>query len=524
MLNALKHLWSNLSRFSIEQIIPRLNFVLFALIGIAFLLLLNQLYAFNRLAVDDYFSVYAVKHFGVFGTVRYFYHTWSIRPVAVVLSLTLLHYLSEPQALYLTGLLFILGFWLAMFVSISKLLPFKNYYLHPLYYLVFSLMAVLLFFYGTISIPETWFWFCSSYDYLLPIIAFVFLFNLRPRMSSLIFNSGSIHPLSFVFVLLLWAIVFGTSESFALFAVFVFGADYIYQCTQLKRLQWHWFYTLVLIGLLSFLLLYIQSPGLQSRKQFLHQANLIDTLYINLRALGYLLLKWLPTRFLLLSLISMVFWLLPIYNNPHSFVSRTVLQKFLGVILCLVYVSLLPTSYIMSDRGPDRALTISSMLITLGLFGVLFFVGSKLQNKPRIMFGRIAALGVILFLSVQLHQQYIQAPNYAQSVDNRIAIALSIKPNSPNPNSNSNPSPKLNPTPIPNPTPNSPTPTPNPNSNPNPNPNPNPTPSIISLPPLAPTNYYYPAKITSDTSHFSNRFFKMRFDLPLPVSSRPENP
>ena len=481
MLNALKQLWSTLSRFSIAQIIPRLNTVLFALIGIAFLLLLHQLYAFNRLAVDDYFSVYAVKHYGVFGTVCYFYHTWSIRPVAVVLSLTLLHYLTESQALYLTGLLFTLGFWLAMFVSISKLIPFKKYHLHPLYYLIFSLMAVLLFFYGTISIPETWFWYCSSYDYLLPIIAFVFLFNLRPRMSSSIFNSGSNHPLSFVIVLLLWAIIFGTSESFALFSVFVFSADYIYQCTQLKRFQWHWFYTLLLLGLFAFIYLYLQSPGLQSRKQFLHQANPIDTLYINLRALGYLLLKWLPTRFFLLSLISMVFWLLPIYNNPHSFVSRKSLQIFFIVILCLVYVSLLPTSYIMSDRGPDRALTISSMLITLGLFGAIFYIGSKLQEKPRIIFGRIAALGVILFLCMQLNQQYIQAPNYAQSVDKRIAIALSSKPN-------------------------------------------NHGPSSISLPPLAPANYYYPATITSDTTHFSNRFFKIRFDLPLPVYSRPENP
>ena len=482
----------------------RYSYILLTLIGAIFLFLLHLLYANNRFATDDFFSIYNLQHLQTIGTIKYTYNTWSVRPVSLYLSLIVLQCFNEPHALYFTGLLFVSMLWLSLFRLIAKLLPYSKYQLHPLHYALFALIAVVYVFFGTLSVRETWFWYCSSYDYLLPIIAFIFLCGNLPALADEKKKKAEGVPSLFM-VFLQTALIWGGAESFALFAGAFITFHFLYNSLIQKRVVLHSVYLFNWLGMIAFLIFYYTSPGMQHRKDFLHQAGCFETLYISLRALGYLIIKWLPNRLLLLINIGLLFWFLPVYDKPeintreipagNFFIRFAKLPKYICTLLGLTFISLIPTSYIMSDRGPDRSLAIASLLLALSVLLIVLQMAAEISPKQRMLIARVAALLFLAFLFKEVWQQAAQAPNYAMSVDRRLNEVMHLKDSvlsaskvkSFNALVNQGKQPSIR----------------------------------IPLAPLQPEKYLYPATLDADTAHFSNRFFKMRYNLPFSVYECP---
>jgi len=256
-----------------------------------------------------------------------------------------------------------------------------------------------------------------------------------------------------------------------IFAVLVFRfrkeTSVLFQNTIFKKTIF--VFTICLVGLCF---VYYGS-GAQHRKSLLVQSSVAGTFFIATKALIWFFIFKLPARLPYLILFASPFILMGnlLQSNSHA---STIFNKkhtlnIIGIFIVFNFLALLPACYIMSEMGPDRALTFNSFLCAcLSAYGFAFigykFNSSLLRCIP--IAGLIAGICLITYFAVR---QYPIAKNYAAAIDERIVLVQEEN--------------KKGRT------------------------------ELLELKPLPRPGFYYSAEISNDTALYRNTFFKQRFNL-----------
>jgi len=427
---------------------------------------------FNRYAADDYYTVFNARTRGILGSTWYIYQTWTPRPAAVFLSSALTGHFQERSVLIGYGLivLFLLAtaaFKLLQFFCKKAEIHFSNFVLFN-----FSALFCCAFFFSSVSIAETWFWFCSSIAYLFSLAAFlwglVFLLN------------GKTNVINSVALSVCLVYVMGAAESFGVFVMLLCVAGillFIYRFRKNTRelKNSHLFkmlFSITCFSLIALSFIYF-GTGTQSRKAMLRQAAFIETFYLPARTMIYLFILKIPTKLPLLVLFSIPFsWAgNQLKNNLLAsllFTSKSLRIACVG-FLVLSYSALLPACYIMADRGPERSFTINSFLLVLLFIYLFAYLGYKIKDK-RVMLitasGLSLSSGLLIFSIVW---QLNSAPLYANAVDKRIEVVKAEN--------------KKGRT------------------------------ASLDLEPLPPNGFYYSAELSPDTNFYNNVFFRKGLGL-----------
>ena len=442
------------------------------LCSVLFLLLYIILLYYNRYAADDYFFVYNAKLRGVFGAALFTAQTWTPRPTEMLFYNFLTKYFSEQVVLISYGAS-VMGLLLAVVYRLLGL-GSKHLDLHlPIRRRInYSILFSCSFFFASVSIGETWFWLCSSFGYLLSLVAFLWAMDLLLNKK----NDWR----TYFFLILCITYVGGAAETFAAFSLIVCWIFVFILCFRRKFLfiqlkQDILFKKLAVISCLSIVgLVFIYfGPGTQFRKSLLTQASVVSTSIIAAKTLAYLLVKKFPFKILTLVLFSSPFFLLGNRVGKtklsQKVFSRITLLKFSALVFFLVFISLVPACYIMSDRGPERSFTIVSFLFTLLAAYLFTLIGYKTktnQMKPIAVF----FLGMsAVFLSYTISKLLPASKAYANAVDERIVFVQKENEKGRR--------------------------------------------ELLQLEPLPPSGFYYSAELSNDTADYKNTFFKQRYDL-----------
>ncbi|MBI2270445.1 MAG: hypothetical protein HYU69_08840 [Bacteroidetes bacterium] len=449
----------------------KLHFRLLLLSNSLFIVLYFILLYFNRYSSDDHFFVYDAKTRGVIGAALFTAQTWTPRPAEMLLYNTLTRYL--PEQIVLIGYGFSVMFLLiAALYRLIILLIKKTATQLPEYSLQYAVLLCCSFFFSSFSIGETWFWLCSSAGYLLSLVAFLWgiIFILNKK------NNFTIYLL----LLLCFGYITGAAETFAATTIFIcwvtlFIYIYIYRSSLNKLQEQSTFKKLLFVSSLSSiaLLMIYFGQGTQFRKSLLTQSGFFGTLYVSAKTMAWVLVKRIPFQIPYLLLFSVPFIELgkQLSRNTFAFTIFTKKNLFLICItfLFLIYISLIPASYVMSDRGPDRSLTVIAFLLAL-LFAYMFtFFGYKKHNRignSVTSATLILSSGMLIYTTIN---QYSIAEHYSSEVDKRIELVLKE-----NEKGRTEP---------------------------------------MELKPLPSSGYYYSTELSADTAFYKNTFFKQRYAL-----------
>lgn len=449
----------------------KLHHRLLLLSNTLFIVLYLILIYYNRYSSDDHFFVYDAKARGIIGAALFTAQTWTPRPSEMLLYNTLTRYLPEQIVLIGYGLGVIILLITALY-RLMILLTKKTMAQLPEYSWQYAVLLCCSFFFSSFSIGETWFWLCSSTGYLLSVVAFLWgvIFILNKK------NNFTVYLL----LLLCFGYTTGAAETFAATAIFICWATlfiyiYMYRSNLNKLAELPSFKKLLFVSSLSSIALLIIyfGQGTQFRRSLLTQAGFFGTLYISAKTMAWLMLKRIPFQIPYIILFSSPFIVLGKQLVRNIFAPSIFTKKNLFLICItfffLMYISLIPASYIMSDRGPDRSLTIIAFLLTL-LFAYIFtFLGYKKHDR----IGNPVTSAAIAFSSCVLIyiiiQQYSIAQHYSSEVDKRIELVL-----------------KENETGRTEP---------------------------LELKTLPPSGYYYSAELSADTTFYKNTFFKQHYGL-----------
>lgn len=398
--------------------------------AILFLILYFILSIHSRIAGDDYFYLWLKNTFGAWDGMIYQYNQWSGRWATHWIGCAMISHWRNPYFLPIVNFftLGVLYFSLKIgFEIITALLKITidNIIIPPL-----IILLITTFFFTSFSIGETWFWYIIILTYLWSIIAFIFLLDLIFSFQN---NFQTI-----LFIIVCSAYIGGASESYALIFLFSLSAILLYR----KKLNIDKFFTaidykLILafsVLLLSFSFSYF-APGTEIRHSLLPHTPLLEKLQVFSKSYIKYFLYYLPDKIIYLLLFSIPWLYFGSQYLKNSFKEKEVIKIIKNItllFLVLLAITLLPTSFIMSETGPGRSLSIVSILtviyysILFSLLGI-FIDPNKILN--RILFASLSLVS-ILFLIFTIYFQSIITKHFSQACDERLqSIDAALKNN-----------------------------------------------------------------------------------------------
>ena len=392
--------------------------------NVIFITLYLVLSYYNRLAHDDFYSIYTVNENGVMDSIILQYNNWSTRYCALFISFSIASIAHFKYTLFIYQLLIIMlliASLNSLYKNVSKLsniLPKQTKFR----IINLSIFLASIIFYCSFNLGDTWFWLSSSCSYLLSIIALIYL------LSMLISNKSSLTTyLSLATCSLFIGGSNGTLSIFYLLLAFIYLLRIVYNSknagisTILKKDINRKLIFSSLIIFIGFLILYIGS-GNENRSSFFSPISFTTAFIYNFKFCGIIIFKKiLPLLFYLIT------FCLPFYflgnktapTSKHSFIKLFIFSSILLVLS--IYIFQLPITYKTQDIGADRT------LIPLTLFLIIYFSYNLFQlgNKSQIEFS-FKKMGVVFFTLIisintyHLIKQYSIVKKYANAYDNRI--------------------------------------------------------------------------------------------------------
>ena len=462
--------------------ICKLTNTLLIISNLFFLLLYITLCINNRIAVDDFYFLSNVNEHGIIDGAIIEYNSWNSRWLSLILNHFILLFNQKTSiGLTIYGIFNLLSFVCVVFfltITITKYLnPFikvqkNNRLKHYLSYLNYSFFLVSLIFISTMKIGETWFWLCASTGYLWSNI--IFLLGLACLLTK---NQNSIITiigcLSFFFI-------GGSSPTLALISILILSVIlmasilHYFQIEINRKIIIRRSFLSMLFCLASFIVLYL-GEGNRIREQFFQEISIGYSLILNFKMAGIILLKRIPFIIPVIAILS-----LPMisYGNYIKKGRSELNWKKKIIYLSLIYLSLiylfqLPITYKTQDVGAHRTLFFITIL-TISYFFITFYIIGKNLTINKRWNNFLAIIPFIVSSFIFGHEfiyQYSTTSKYAEAYDQRMIYV------------------KKNHHDI----------------------------EILELKPLPSSGMLYSAEISSDTSHFSNKFFKKALNLNFKV-------
>ena len=360
---------------------------------------------FNRFAVDDYFFIGELRTKSFIEIYQQLYFEWHGRWTSNFLLISFIQLYKVPFFLFFYNV-FSVGI---LFLSINRLLSivssFYKIQLENSLIRVYSILAISVLFFCTISPSDSWVWYTSSIVYLWSTTAFIFSIALffKEQKSitdyilfiiGLIYIGGANEPLTaFVIGLLVFLILKKKEKAISVIGLLVIGT--------------------------SFLINYL-SPGTINRDGITPSLGILDLIsYTGYGTIKFLFFSIYKT-FIPALLFAFPFYLLGKNSQAVAlnFNPKKELLKSILIIGVIVFMNQLIVTYALGGLAPDRSTITSSVIIAIIIIRYLFLLGNKGNLRIGFIhvvltFNLIFLLGFILYFSV-IHY------NYAKAVDQRI--------------------------------------------------------------------------------------------------------
>lgn len=432
----------------------------------------------NRLAADDLYYLANYPKVGVWGCMEYLYLTFSGRWSAylftgAVVSISHLKWTLFIFHLFtLVSLITILSLILHQILNIRLKFKLKKHEI-----LLYTIITVMGLFFTSYSIGETWFWVVQVCTYLWCIIMSMVLIYTFLNKKTLRTN--------YFLITIAALFIGGSSESYALINLFLLGGYLFFANIRFQKLPFLYLHTsknlniklsIAIIFLLIGFVITMTAPGNGVRYDALPHPSKAMLVWIQMKSFIKIAFIRIPLNLPMLLLFCTPWLILGNrLQNKAAVISFAQLIKsalpFIFTFLVLIFIFLVPTSFIMAELGPDRALSFISFFITLSLSAGLFWVGRRLyigDKTIKMLKIEISVVMIILLTYHSINQQKITS-TYAQSYDERNSYLETAKQKTNN--------------------------------------------SRIIVDSLKPSGMLYSAEITSNPNHFSNQFLKNASDV-----------
>ena len=401
---------------------PINKFYIFSIYSFAilFLILYFILSLNSRIAGDDYFYLWLKNTFGAWDGMIYQYNQWSGRWASHWIGCAMISHWRNPFFLPIVNFFTLGVLYFSLKIGFEKITAQLKIKIDTIIIPPLIILLITTFFFTSFSIGETWFWYIIILTYLWSIIAFIFLLNLIFSFKN---NFQTI-----LFIIICSAYIGGASESFALIFLFSLSVILLYR-KKLNMIRSFLSIDQKLILAISVLLLSFSfsyfAPGTEIRNSLLPHTPLLEKLQIFSKSYIKYFLRYLPDKIIYLLLFSIPWLYFGSHYLKNTFKENEVLKiiKNLTLLfLVLLAITLLPTSFIMSETGPGRSLSIVSLLTVIYyslLFSLLgiFIDTNKILN--RILFTSLSLIS-ILFLIFTIYFQYGITKHFSQACDERL--------------------------------------------------------------------------------------------------------
>lgn len=444
--------------------------------NILFLSLFLVLALNQRLATDDFYFLANFLEHGVIQGTWTEYNTWSTRFSSVGLNQIVLFFQEKGTwALACFSLLSLAVFVTVVALNIKNIVRLLNvqssHKLSGLYVLNLSIFLVSIMFITTVKIDETWFWLCASCTYLwgvmMLMLGVAWLTSAKNNALYTLFGvfgfvylGGASGPLALIVLSFLLSII-------------LFSNKYS-QSLKLAQNKLRIKATVgFLVCLSAFLILYF-GKGNQMREVFFEQLSVLDSMFLNVKMSGIIILKRLPSVLpLMLTIAFPMLYVASIHNVAKKISPWMDFLKLTILFAVVVYLYQLSITYKTQDVAAYRALFFVSVLTLMYIAKSYLIIG---KNLPLTKLSAALFYSSFLFaptlFAYQLVKQHSIAFEYSASYDTRMNLLENVK-----------------------------------NKN-----------EIILLSPLKNSGMLYSAEISTDTSFHSNQHLKQALMLKINVA------
>lgn len=440
----------------------------------------------NRIAHDDYYSIYIVNKFGIIDSVIFQYNNWCPRYFSVFISFVVACLSHHKFVLMFYNISLLLLICVSVYFLVRNGIGFIE---NPVKVkrcrlLNISIFIVSAIFYSSIKIGETWFWLASSSTYLLSIIvlllAVAFIINGKTNTTSYIivifsslFIGGSNGSLS-LFILLFQLIIIGLllKNKYGNATKKSYNKDYLLNKIGISFIS----------CLLAFIVLYL-GPGNKVRESCFDSIGIFESVLLNFKTTGMIIFLRLPHIAIYLVIFSIpVYWIGMQKKEVISmrvFLKKLVLSTlFLGISIFLFQ---LPITYKTQDIAADRALFPLSIILLLYSFYLSYNLARTKMLLEGVVF-RIILTSLLIITSLNIKNLIVQnkiTKAYSVAYDNRINILKESTFR-----------------------------------------------ETIVLEPLPNSGFLYSAEISSDTKHFNNQHLKqgLCIESEIKICKKPTKP
>ncbi len=386
-------------------------------------LVLYFILSFNaRLAGDDFFYLWLKNTFGAWQGMVYQYDHWSGRWTAHFIGCALLEYWKSPWLLPILNIFTFFSLFLALKINIKTVLNFSNIDLNGDIVNPITIILISALFFTSYHIGETWFWFIIIITYLWSIIAFLLLLHF-------LFTPGNKFS-DFTGIVLTAIFIGGASESFALIFLSLLSFILIFRYKKLhiafSNMTNIKLFTAIIVLAVSFSFSAF-APGTEIRHSLLPHTSIPEKIIIILKSYAKFFIRYLPGKIFYLILFSTP-WLLLGAMIPKDRFTHSQLYKYFKRVtfffLAAIFIMYVPTSMVMSEAGPDRALSVISFT-TVFYFAFMFFIAGLVSKirQPQLRDVSIAfAVFSSLIMLIHIYIQYSKGNAFTKAYDERMQL------------------------------------------------------------------------------------------------------
>ncbi len=329
---------------------------------IILMLVLFSYFSWNyKLIVDDFQFQTVMKEKSILNAAVFFYDGFNGRMASHIFLCSVFRIFQNKENLFfIYHFIMLSGFVISLAHFLKKYLEtFRNNLLtnkKAIYWSAF--ITSFLFFFFFAGRVELWFWVSATGVYLISFIislnAFAFALNKNQNAKTIIFS------------LILFFLVGGFSESFALMYLLILLSLFIFALKKNSIIKKNIISIgLGILGIVGALLINVLSPGIQNRLGWLPSFRIQQAIINTIHSLAFPILRYkhLPFVIVLIGLFLL-------YTNGFSrkAVSKITFWKKGLMILVFIIISFFIPSYLLSDVVPDRAASLGYFIGVLFLF------------------------------------------------------------------------------------------------------------------------------------------------------------
>lgn len=394
--------------------------------SLLFLLMMPVIGSFYRYVPEDYVAITGIQENGVLPFSWQCVQTWGGRFIPYFFSFTLIYLHEIGVSFFWYYLLFFSLFTISVIILIQNISRSLALKINALERFNISTWIILLIFYSSVGFSESYFWTTASTSYFIQI---VFLFC----GLSLI----SIYSIRWYFIIgiyLLFFYVGNASEPFALLSGLFLLLILFYQWATKINYRFRLKTFLALIATCSGFAFTMMLQGTWNRLGAMPDVSFSLFLKRNLTATAEYIIIASPLQLIYILPFSFLFLFLGLHlkkeiSSKYKMQSIKVWIRVTLIYLFIVFLSFMPSCWIMGEAGPLRSWHHIAIYTTISIVIVTFYTGMNYRGV--ILNGRIFLYLYIVFCiglsAVIFFKQYQKANSYSLACDQRIALLKALE-------------------------------------------------------------------------------------------------